>query len=63
MTPPSGIEPAIFRFVAQHFNHCVTAVNKQGLEEKCVLKYGSKSRVLDFSLSLDGAVDMVKLHS
>ena len=23
---PSGIEPAIFRFVAQHFNHCATAV-------------------------------------
>jgi hypothetical protein len=24
---PSGIEPATFRFVAQHFNHCVTATN------------------------------------
>jgi len=23
---PSGIEPATFRFVAQHFNHCATAV-------------------------------------
>ena len=23
---PSGIEPATFRFVAQHLNHCVTAV-------------------------------------
>jgi len=22
---PSGIEPATFRFVAQHFNHCATA--------------------------------------
>ena len=21
---PSGIEPTIFRFVAQHFNHCAT---------------------------------------
>jgi len=23
---PSGIEPATFRFVAQHLNHCGTAV-------------------------------------
>ena len=26
---PSGIEPATFRFVAQHFNHCATAVSTQ----------------------------------
>ena len=25
---PSGIEPATFRFVAQHLNHCATAVTK-----------------------------------
>jgi hypothetical protein len=23
---PSGIEPATFRFVAQHLNHCATAI-------------------------------------
>ena len=23
---PAGIEPATFRFVAQHLNHCVTVV-------------------------------------
>ena len=23
---PAGIEPAAFRFVAQHLNHCATAV-------------------------------------
>jgi hypothetical protein len=26
---PSGIEPATFRFVAQHLNHCATAVSLQ----------------------------------
>jgi hypothetical protein len=26
---PSGIEPAIFRFVAQYLNHCATAVPKR----------------------------------
>ena len=25
---PTGIEPATFRFVAQHLNHCATAVPK-----------------------------------
>ena len=28
---PSGIEPATFRFVAQHLNHCVTAVLHCGM--------------------------------
>jgi hypothetical protein len=26
---PSGIEPMTFQFVAQHLNHCATAVPKQ----------------------------------
>ena len=25
---PAGIEPATFRFVAQHLNHCATAVTQ-----------------------------------
>jgi len=25
---PAGIEPATFRFVAQHLNHCATAVHR-----------------------------------
>jgi len=25
---PAGIEPATFRFVAQHLNHCATAINR-----------------------------------
>ena len=28
---PSGTEPATFRFVAQHLNHCATAVPKKTL--------------------------------
>ena len=38
---PAGIEPATFRFVAQHLNHCATAVpNKSGVttEIRCVTK-------------------------
>ena len=31
---PAGIEPATFRFVAQHLNHCATAVP---LHVKCPL--------------------------
>ena len=27
---PAGIEPATFRFVAQHLNHCATAVEGTG---------------------------------
>ena len=34
MTPP-GIEPATFRFVAQHFKHCATA---HLMRMKCYLK-------------------------
>ena len=28
---PAGIEPATFRFVAQHLNHCATAVPDNSL--------------------------------
>jgi len=31
---PAGIEPATFRFVAQHVNHCATAVPRS-----CRVKY------------------------
>jgi len=31
---PAGIEPATFRFVVQHLNHCVTAV-----PHSCRVKY------------------------
>jgi len=29
---PSGIEPATFRFVTQHLNHCATAVPTIGVQ-------------------------------
>ena len=29
---PAGIEPATFRFVAQHLNHCATAVPRNTRE-------------------------------
>jgi len=28
---PAGIEPATFRFVAQHLNHCATAIPMQNV--------------------------------
>jgi len=33
---PAGIEPATFRFVAQHFNHCATAVLSTHIKYKSV---------------------------
>jgi len=33
---PAGIEPATFRFVAQHLNHCATAVPRPAT--KCINK-------------------------
>jgi len=33
---PAGIEPATFRFVAQHINHCATAALLDIFEEKVV---------------------------
>ena len=52
---PSGIESATFRFVAQHFNHCATAVplltctainhraNSNNNNFYCVLLFGPKT--------------------
>jgi len=33
---PAGIEPATFRFVAQHLNHCATAVHNNNNKGKSV---------------------------
>ena len=39
---PSGIEPATFRFVAQHLNHCATAakgLNQKGCRSDAYFRY------------------------
>ena len=45
---PEGIEPASFRFVAQHLNHCATAVPKLQLVDvqnvRKRIKRGGKTR-------------------
>ena len=50
---PSGIEPATFRFVAQHLNHCATAVperekvkTKLALEQDTNAQRGSRYTAL-----------------
>ena len=36
---PAGIEPATFRFVAQHLNHCATAVPVQIIKLLIMLSF------------------------
>ena len=48
---PARIEPATFRFVAQHLNHCATAVP---LEDGRVLKVERSTG----ELALEDAVDL-----
>ena len=43
---PSGIEPATFRFVAQHLNHCATAVPYCNKKEAEMFLLTSKEIVL-----------------
>jgi len=37
---PAGIEPATFRIVAQHLNHCATAVSHPKGSRKQILEEG-----------------------
>ena len=51
---PSGIEPATFRFVTQHLNHCATKV-KQGtltlrLKQRYVIGRKVLSQILFFAI-------------
>jgi len=52
---PSGVEPATFRFVAQHLNHCATAVPilqaSTFQKHSLILQYSISNRYVSFSLS------------
>ena len=41
---PAGIESAIFRFVAQHLNHCATAVPLKRSSSYIYLKFSRLNR-------------------
>ena len=48
---PAGIEPATFRFVAQHLNHCATAVPPK-VTEYLLLFSAESSRLLSRNLKI-----------
>ena len=50
---PAGIEPAIFRFVAQHLNHCVTAAPYRCIcgHKNCLLTSSCLSALLSTCIS------------
>ena len=54
---PSGIEPATFRFVAQHLNHCATTDHRSG-----VITYHLGTRNFN-SLSSTGLATIFELRS
>ena len=41
---PAGIEPATFRFVAQHLNHCATAVPNAAVISRILREHTESSR-------------------
>ena len=53
----AGIEPATFRFVAQHFNHCATATGIRGSQFKLAsgnLNYQFHHKGLPFFFVISG---------
>jgi len=57
---PTGIEPAAFRFLAQHLKHCATAVPV--LQETAQIRLSCQARTnvsgRSFSLYSKGAIDV-----
>jgi len=41
---PSGMEPATFRFVAQHFNHCATVASEVYKLPVTIFRWSTASR-------------------
>ena len=59
---PSGIEPATFRFVAQHLNHCATTKGKSVPLQAWSGPEGSrKLRFPDFMTTAQGVGKVVSL--
>jgi len=49
---PAGIEPATFRFVAQHPNHCATAVPTLGMSSQKLTPPQKKHEILPVLLEV-----------
>jgi len=63
----AGIEPATFRFVAQHLNHCATAVpsnssSSHKVRIKCLFFFCWDKTKLEFSKPIVVKPPNVKLH-
>ena len=51
---PAGIEPATFRFVAQHLNHCATAVLQEiNVLRKTVHQFGFIYKIINVISAFD----------
>ena len=62
---PAGIEPATFRFVAQHLNHCVTAVPHSIIYNRPNLTVGSTDsplRILSFVVTGNVKLQVNQIH-
>jgi len=58
---PAGIEPATFRFVAQHLNQCDTAVPKYSDIPTVINTVRSFSNLMDFEISKTALFEMLSI--
>ena len=65
---PSGIEPATFRFVSQHLNHCATGVSYMAGRDSHIIvdtgeefDEGRKNRALEYELDI-GIFKLAKIQ-